>query len=273
MGFDFIIKGSKDIKEEDILSLALDRTDSYGKPFQVVDLILNHPISGYERFHGFEGTILYYRKGDRAPAIKYALPRPLVFEADSMGIGKGRLSCTAHNLKMMASHWRDNIWTIKDEVIRARVKKMAGEYKMLDKDKAAYEKRLGDAQTVRRSEGPVDIQQKNSIQPELVIAQGRINMLAKQNEELLKRLKAHDLSEKTLAAREENAVTPDGEPVPTEDVLRNETWMTLKKRCKTLGILNGMKEQKKLDLIDALLRYYDENRIAEPKEEPEQVEV
>lgn len=126
-----IVKGaSRRNPSDQVISYATGETDEFGNPFEVIELISNvtryNMHAEYEKTRGFDDAVISYNNG--LIRISYRKKKGSIMWMRPLGnVGPfiGKIPRTPRNMRMLASHYRDGLWRIKNAHIEAEVKKMS----------------------------------------------------------------------------------------------------------------------------------------------------
>jgi len=180
--------------------------DQYGNPFQIIELTWNttplRRCATNSKTKGFEDT--HIRKDIRGmPEISYRRPGTVVWLRTVLGLFVGKCAKTPHNMTILAANFDDNLWAIKDSVIRAEVEAMA---KKLKTSLSSDMRKFHDKRIKESNLSPFDKKDDTPYKPDVSMEEKQVVedrfALSKQEKAISEKKAALDKREADLKQRE-----------------------------------------------------------------------
>ena len=236
-----IVKGATRARPSEMwIEEAKGYQDSYGEPFELIELIWNnqpgskHKMSSYAKTRGFEDAVIETRNGNIR--ITYR-PNGSAVWAKKNGIGsyKAYVPKTLKNLKRLANNYRDNLWTISDARINNIVKEISDKIwdQMPEETVKFNEARIKSMHTGEHEKG-MDIFrdiEKNKIAQESAVLSEERRELAKKKIEL-ERLEAELRAKHKQVLEDEIKAIPEIKGSYTKTDLQALSFYDIKKLAR-----------------------------------------
>ena len=249
-----VIGATRAVPSETITDMAQGRIDEYGNPFQVIELSWNRDKGApYQKTHGFEDTVIL-KSGDRGKLeIKHTLPGTIWWDKSILGDFVGKIAKTPHNMHMLATHYEDKLWIIRDPLIRSEVEMASKEHwsKMEPEMQAFHKERIRKSNISRFDKGD-NVMPVNLNRREEGIDQKEADLFKKENllSDREKRLEMREAEmNNNLKAAIESGVRTTSY---SQDYLNGLKVPQLRKLAKEQFTLSFPATAKKIEMIDAI---------------------
>lgn len=235
---------NKQLTEDYWKNIAQGTTDSYGNPFRIIRLRwMNsklHKNAEYAKTRGFEDAVLSKNAVTGDIKITYRRNGSIVWLRPPGGVGPyiGEVAETPRNLRLLASHYGDKLWTIVDRDVDAIVHKMYETMRadMSQKQRDFNDKRIAKMHTMSVEEsdsGSVNI----PVDAERMSLQEDRRLLMQEKTAQDQRKAALDEKEKLLNKKAVSLVGEGVMPVfYSEEHLKSLKIFDLRKVAKEIGV-------------------------------------
>ncbi len=238
---------------------AIGTIDEYGNPFRLIRLRWNqnpkHKNADYAKTRGFEDAVLSKERGELK--ITYRQNGSIMWERKN-GIGSFTGECpqTPTNMRLLASHYGDKLWTIIDADIKEIVEKMYNERRGIESPEI---KKFNDNRIKMLHTNHFDYNAKDTTPPQIPIEVKEIEIAEKnrlnriEETRLNQRKLALDEKEKIIIERTKEIIDEGAAPVIYQkEYLDTQKIFALRKICKTVGV-KWSDTDKKVALVQAIM--------------------
>lgn len=205
-----IVKGAKNKdgqRSEDWIDHAIGEIDQFGTPFEVIELrwvdSKLHPNTDYAKTRGFDDAVISVGANGRLSITYREKTGSVQWLRGLGGHGPfiGKVARTDRNIRLLASHYRDGLWRIKDQHVDAEVRAMSDKlWESMSPELRNFNEKRIKAMHTRSNEGNVVHLPQDS--EKVKAEQDRINEerrdLARQKQDLARREAALSAKEKRI---------------------------------------------------------------------------
>ena len=222
---------------------AIGTIDEYGNPFRLIRLRWNqnpkHKNTEYAKTRGFQDAVLSKVRGELK--ITYRDNGSIMWERkNGMGLFTGECPQTPTNMRLLASHFGDKLWTIIDADIKEIVEKMYNQRRGIESPDI---KKFNDNRVKMLHTNHFDYNAKDNTPPEIPVEVEKIEIAEKnrlnrvEETRLNQRKLALDAKEKDITERTKGLIDDGAAPVVYQkEFLDSQKLFSLRKLCKTVGV-------------------------------------
>ena len=259
-----VIGASRAHPSQEWVQLALGEEDQYGNQFELVELRWNnnrlHLMADYAKTRGFEDAVITAGSGGGL-TIKYRRPGSAMWYRPNPIINRfvSQVAKTPHNIKVLATHYRDKLWRIASEHIDKEVRALSDKLwaEMSSEEQLFNEKRIEAMYTHSLEKGLDGANFSRSPESEKQDMREEKRLLFQKEKELREMEARIAKQQKRLTDEQIKTIEEGKQPIQYhEKYLMGMKFSDLRKAARKLGI-QMQQTTKKTEVVEMILAKQD----------------